>query len=150
VPPLRERPEDIAKLIDYFLGIYRQRFNRPKLNLTDAAIHRLRDYPWPGNVRELRNYLERAAAISPTDTIDVDQIPGLSPDEIGEAVTPEPVPRRLEELEREHILHVLRQSEGNRERAAAILGISSRTLYRKLREYEYERGIRSNGLATER
>ena len=137
VPPLRERREDIAKLIDYFLGVYRERFNRPKLNLTNDAIHRLRDYPWPGNVRELRNYLERAAAISPTDTIDADQIPGLSPDaEIGEVVTPQPIPRRLEELEREHILHVLRQSDGNRERAAAILGISSRTLYRKLREYE--------------
>ncbi|HEV2905034.1 MAG TPA: sigma-54 dependent transcriptional regulator, partial [Pyrinomonadaceae bacterium] len=86
VPPLRERPEDIVKLIDYFLGVYRQRFNRPKLNLTDDAIHRLRDYAWPGNVRELRNYLERAAAISPTDTIDADQIPELSPDtDIGEA-----------------------------------------------------------------
>ena len=142
VPPLRERREDIAKLIDYFLGVYRQRFNRPQLTLTDNAIQRLLEYPWPGNVRELRNYLERAAAISPTETIDADQIPGLSADvEIGEAATPEPVPRRLEELEREHILHVLRQSEGNRERAAAILGISSRTLYRKLREYEHERGI---------
>lgn len=143
VPPLRERREDVAKFIDYFLGVYRQRFNRPKLNLTDEAIQRLLEYPWPGNVRELRNYLERAAAISPTDTIDADQIPELSPDAEVEAAIPEPVPRRLEELEREHILHVLLQSEGNRERAAAILGISSRTLYRKLREYEYERGIDS-------
>ena len=87
-------------------------------------------------MRELRNYLERAAAISPADTIDADQIPELSPDADIEVAMPEPVPRRLEELEREHILNVLRQSEGNRERAAAILGISSRTLYRKLREYE--------------
>ena len=142
VPPLRERPEDIAKLIEHFLGVYRERFNRPKLSLTDKAMRRLRDYPWPGNVRELKNYLERAAAISPTDTIDADQIPELSPDaETVGSATPEAVPRRLEELEREHILHVLRQSEGNRERAAAILGISSRTLYRKLREYEHERGI---------
>ena len=148
VPPLRERREDIPRLIDCFLGVYRERFNRPKLNLTNDAIQRLRDYPWPGNVRELKNYLERAAAISPSDTIEVEQIPGLSPDaEIGEAVTPGPVPRRLEELEREHILHVLQQSAGNRERAAAILGISSRTLYRKLREYDHERGI--DGLPTE-
>ncbi|MGQ0763548.1 MAG: sigma-54-dependent transcriptional regulator [Acidobacteriota bacterium] len=143
VPPLRERREDIAKLIEHFLGVYRERFNRPKLNLTAEAIQRLREYPWPGNVRELRNYLERAAAISLTDTIEADQIPELSPDAEIEAASPEPVPRRLEELEREHILHVLRQSEGNRERAATILGISSRTLYRKLREYEHERGIDS-------
>ena len=142
VPPLRERREDIVKLIEHFLGVYRERFNRPKLNLTNKAIQRLLEYLWPGNVRELKNYMERAAAISPTDTIDADQIPELSPDaEVGEAATTEPVPRRLEELEREHILHVLRQSEGNRERAAAILGISARTLYRKLREYEQERGI---------
>ncbi|HEY5838762.1 MAG TPA: sigma-54 dependent transcriptional regulator [Pyrinomonadaceae bacterium] len=143
VPPLRERREDIAKLIEHFLGVYRERFNRPKLNLTDEATQRLLEYSWPGNVRELKNYLERAAAISPTDAIEADQIPELSPDAEIEAATPEPVPRRLEELEREHILHVLRQSEGNRERAAAILGISSRTLYRKLREYEHERGIDS-------
>ncbi len=144
VPPLRERREDIAKLIEHFLGVYRERFNRPKLKLTNDAIQRLLEYPWPGNVRELRNYMERAAAISPTDEIDADQMPELSPDaEGGEAATPEPVPRRLEELEREHILHVLRQSEGNRERAATILGISARTLYRKLREYEHERDIDS-------
>lgn len=142
VPPLRERREDIAKLIDYFLAVYRQRFNRPKLTLSGEATHCLLEYSWPGNVRELRNYLERAAAISPSDTIEADQIPELSLDtEIGGAAAPAPVPRRLEDLEREHILHVLRQSEGNRERASAILGISSRTLYRKLREYEQERGI---------
>lgn len=146
VPPLRERREDVAKLIDYFLGVYRQRFNRPKLTLSEDAIQRLLEHPWPGNVRELKNYLERAAAISPSDTIDADQIPELSLDsEIGESATPEAVPRRLEELEREHILNVLRQSEGNRERASAILGISARTLYRKLREYDHERGIDSEG-----
>ena len=145
VPPLRERREDIAKLIDYFLDVYRQRFNRPSLSLSENALQRLLEYPWPGNVRELRNCLERAAAISPTDRIDADQMPELCSDTgPDEAAMPEAVPRRLEELEREHILHVLRQSEGNRERAAAILGISSRTLYRKLREYERERGIDSD------
>src|SRR5881227_2690214 len=61
VPPLRERPEDIAKLIEYFLGIYRQRFNRPNLDLAGEARQLLQGYSWPGNVRELRNCLERAA-----------------------------------------------------------------------------------------
>jgi DNA-binding NtrC family response regulator len=140
IPPLRERPEDIPKLIDYFLDVYRERFNRPRLNLSSAARQLLLSYAWSGNVRELRNYLERAAAISPADTIEANQFSvfkAAGTTEKGHrAGASDAVPQRLEELEREHILRVLQQSDGNRERAAAILGISSRTLYRKLREYE--------------
>lgn len=154
VPPLRERPEDIPLLIDAFLQIYRQRFNRPQLDVSPAARRRLQTYSWPGNVRELRNCLERAAAISLSHTIDVEQIPlGARSPATGASVSTaaaaarQPAPRTLEELEREHILHVLKDSDGNRERAAAILGISSRTLYRKLREYETE--TTSTTLATE-
>jgi DNA-binding NtrC family response regulator len=156
VPPLRERPEDIPALIDYFLDIYRNRFVRPNLDLSADARQRLYTYAWPGNVRELRNCLERAAAISLSDTIEVSQIPFLNLEAGGvaasssaqaAAATPHSAPVTLEELEREHILRVLHDSDGNRERAAAILGISSRTLYRKLREYETQ--ATSLGLATE-
>jgi two-component system, NtrC family, response regulator AtoC len=156
VPPLRERPEDIPAFIDYFLGIYRKRFNRPRLDLSPEARQSLYTYAWPGNVRELRNCLERAAAISLSDTIEVSQIPFLNSAAGGVAVrssaqaaaaAPPSAPVTLEELEREHILRVLHESDGNRERAAAILGISSRTLYRKLREYETQ--TTSLGLATE-
>src|SRR5215210_3574648 len=72
VPPLRERPEDIPELIDYFMEIYRQRFNRPRLDLSSEARRRLESYIWPGNVRELRNYLERATALSTDDVIDAE------------------------------------------------------------------------------
>lgn len=154
VPPLRERPEDINWLIDSFIETYRTRFNRPKLEVSVEARRRLLAYSWPGNVRELRNCLERAAAISLADTIEPDQLPFLSiqPQSAGLATTStaaamQTAPVTLEELEREHILRVLKESNGNRERAAAILGISSRTLYRKIREYENESN--SAGLATE-
>src|SRR6267142_2345574 len=156
VPPLRERLQDIPALIDYFLGIYRNRFVRPNLDLSAEARERLNRYAWPGNVRELRNCLERAAAISLSDTIEASQIPFLNSEAVGVAVSgsaraataaPQSAPVTLEELEREHILRVLSESNGNRERAAAILGISSRTLYRKLREYETQ--ATSLGLATE-
>ncbi|HVS82191.1 MAG TPA: sigma-54 dependent transcriptional regulator [Pyrinomonadaceae bacterium] len=154
VPPLRKRTEDTPELIEYFLGVYRQRFNRPGLNLSAAARQRMQDYAWPGNVRELRNYLERAAALSLSDTIEADQLLGSGVGVQGAVEKnhpPSPFSQHasptLEELEREHILRVLNESEGNRERAAAILGISSRTLYRKLREYETH--TRSAGLATE-
>jgi len=156
VPPLRERSEDILKFIDHFLEIYRQRFNRPHLDLSSEARQGLQTYSWPGNVRELRNCLERAAAISASDTIEATQIPFLDEGQnavsVGHAAqavaaAPRSSPMTLEELEREHILRVLFESSGNRERAAAILGISSRTLYRKLREYESQ--TNSAGLATE-
>jgi two-component system response regulator AtoC len=147
VPPLRERREDIPALVDHFLALYRERFNRPALALSDDARRRLFDYDWHGNVRELRNALERAAALSTVDVIEADQILGDGSQALGvgekdqtqsldsQPTTSNPQPLRLEELERQHILRVLEETNGNRERAAAVLGISSRTLYRKLREY---------------
>ena len=155
VPPLRERSEDIPRFIDHFLEIYRQRFNRPNLDVSAEARQRLQTYSWPGNVRELRNSLERAAAISSSDTIGSEQLPLLNATKVGTggvvqtstSTMLQKPPLTLEELERAHILRVLDQSSGNRERAAAILGISSRTLYRKLREYESQ--TNSAGLATE-
>jgi two-component system, NtrC family, response regulator AtoC len=155
VPPLRERSEDIPRFVDYFLNIYRQRFNRPRLDLSARTRQLLQNYSWPGNVRELRNCLERAAAISTADTIDESHLALLkSPSSISQVDSSETdnrtadgTPKTLEELERKHILRVLEETDGNRERAAAILGISSRTLYRKLREYES--AASSGGLATE-
>jgi two-component system response regulator HydG len=155
VPPLRQRPEDIPGLIDYFLGVYRQRFNLPALDLSAGARQRLAEYVWPGNVRELRNCLERAAALSTNEMIEADQMlrsasrsQGSETESRSRSLAGQESPAAtLEDLEREHILRVLHESEGNRERAAAILGISSRTLYRKLREYETH--TRSVGLATE-
>jgi DNA-binding NtrC family response regulator len=153
VPPLRDRPEDIPALIDSFIELYRQRFNRPQLDVSPDARERLQEYSWPGNVRELRNFLERAAAISTDDIIDASQIPfprasqSAGAVETAAATAIQAAPMTLDELEREHILRVLKTSDGNRERAAAILGISSRTLYRKIREYETD--TRSSGLATE-
>lgn len=161
VPPLRERREDIHALIEHFLALYRERFGRPALTLTEEARRRLSAYDWPGNVRELRNTLERAAALSTSDVIEIDQLTGIGSREaeVGEqrwggeeqgswvggqdqttsselqSLASSPQPLTLDLIERQHILRVLTETGGNRERAAAVLGISSRTLYRKLREY---------------
>jgi len=146
IPALRERPEDIPELIDHFLGIYRKRFKRPALDLTAEARRRLESYPWPGNVRELRNCLERAAALSPEDLIQAELVSPM----LARAQTSAPdsqilrvsePPRTLQELERQHILQILEGADGNRERASAILGISMRTLYRKLKEYNAAPGL---------
>jgi DNA-binding NtrC family response regulator len=140
--PLRERPADIPALIEYFLKLFRQRFNRPALSLSAEARQRLETFSWPGNIRELRNCLERAIALSNTETIEAGQLM-LSVDGeqagVGEQRQPQANDAQtstLYELERQHIMRVLSEAGGNRERAAAILGISARTLYRKLREYE--------------
>jgi DNA-binding NtrC family response regulator len=148
IPPLRERPQDISALIDHFLALYRQRFNRPALDFTAEARRHLEAFSWPGNVRELRNTLERAAALSNTDMIEAEQVlpaalrdqgSGVSEGSLSPAPNLQPLSANvptLDEMERQHILRVLEETGGNRERAAAILGISARTLYRKLREYE--------------
>ncbi|HEX8476647.1 MAG TPA: sigma-54 dependent transcriptional regulator [Pyrinomonadaceae bacterium] len=150
IPPLRERREDIPALVEHFLALYRERFNRLSLNLSTEARRLLETYDWPGNVRELRNTLERTAALSATDTLEASQLHLASSDRAAASKTPtsdaatnndaatdsDAAPLTLDELERRHILHVLAEAGGNRERAAAILGISTRTLYRKLREYE--------------
>ncbi|MDT5294978.1 MAG: two-component system, NtrC family, response regulator HydG [Acidobacteriota bacterium] len=138
VPPLRRRREDIPALVEHFLSVFRERFNRPSLSLSEEARRRLSAYDWPGNVRELRNALERAAALAAADHIEADQV--LPPDaaQAGEGTTPAngDAALTLGQLERRHILRILEEASGNRERAAAVLGISARTLYRKLREYE--------------
>ncbi len=153
LPPLRERREDIPALIEHFLARYRERFNRPALALSMDARARLNEYDWPGNVRELRNTIERAAALSAGDVIEADQSvqafahertpqdPAASTHASANSTSQTSSdgarpPVTLEELERSHILRVLSEAGGNRERAAVILGISARTLYRKLREYE--------------
>ncbi|HEY0386326.1 MAG TPA: sigma-54 dependent transcriptional regulator, partial [Pyrinomonadaceae bacterium] len=151
--PLRERPDDTPALIEYFLTLFRQRFNRSALALSTEAYRRLATSSWPGNIRELRNCLERAAALSTTETIEAEQLM-LSVDSgqvsgIGEQeakpATLNSQPSTLSELERQHIMKVLLETGGNRERTAAILGISARTLYRKLREYETT--VASSGFA---
>ena len=138
VPPLRQRREDIPALVEHFLAVFRERFNRPALDLSEEARRRLSAYDWPGNVRELRNAVERAAALAQGDTIEADQVLPPAPEQAPEGKSAEAgaAPVTLDELERRHILRVLEEAGGNRERAAAILGISARTLYRKLREYE--------------
>ncbi len=137
LPPLRERTADIPALTDFFLEKLRTRFKRPRLELSENAKKQIKNYSWQGNIRELRNTLERSAVLSPTDLID--EIYGLEgPDFAPEAMlsTPQSAPLSLAELEKTHILKVLRDNGGHREKTAVILGITSRTLYRKLNDYE--------------
>ncbi|MBS1798050.1 MAG: sigma-54-dependent Fis family transcriptional regulator, partial [Acidobacteria bacterium] len=136
LPPLRERIEDISALIDFFIESLRVSFKRPNLELSEKAERQIKNHSWQGNIRELRNTLERSAALSPTDRIE--EIYGLDSQnlapEAGLALSEMPLVT-LSELEKRHIIRVLQETGGHREKTAVILGITSRTLYRKLNEY---------------
>jgi DNA-binding NtrC family response regulator len=126
VPPLRERKEEIPFLIEQVrqetLALRRKQF-------APEVVHALTAYGWPGNVRELRNVVQRILVLSQGDTVTLADLP----DDL--AGTRRDAGARLEDVERQHILHVLDQTGGHRERAAEILGIHARTLRRKLQEY---------------
>ncbi len=127
VPPLRERWEDLPLLANHFLSSYEA---EPKM--TRAALAALEQYSWPGNVRELRNVLTRAALAAGGAPIGPEHL-GL-PVQLVRPRAPV-VMGGLESLEREAILRALEQTHGHREKAAALLGISRRTLSRKLKLY---------------
>jgi DNA-binding NtrC family response regulator len=138
VPPLRERPDDIPKLIAYFVRRMRaDGVAAPRLS--GKALDRLVGYPWPGNVRELENTIERLALFSRGRTIEGEDLPekflerrpSMAP---VEASLYEGLPR-LDEIERRYLIHVLSHVGGNRKRAAEIMGIDRRTLYRMLERF---------------
>jgi DNA-binding NtrC family response regulator len=139
IPPLRKRPEDVSSLLDYFIGNFRVKFNRPKLEIASSAKLTLINHSWEGNIRELKNTLERAIVFSQNDL--VEEIQGLESNQAETELKPINIPKLMEnieplsEIEKKYILEVLSKMDGKREKAAAILGITSRTLYRKLKDY---------------
>jgi DNA-binding NtrC family response regulator len=140
VPPLAERVEDIPMLVDHFLKAFAARTGQEPRRLTPRAMDALVSRPWEGNVRELENIIERLVVLTHADVIDEDDLPSLTPGDslVAPWPTSGPMPP-LREVERRYILHVLQQTGGNKERAARILGINRRTLYRQ-RDRWAERG----------
>jgi DNA-binding NtrC family response regulator len=132
--PLRERPEDIEAIARHHLEQASSRFGI-SCSLPEETLEALRTYPWPGNVRELLRALERATILSEGPRLELASLPEVvrAP---RAAPTPDAAPPlcTLEELERQHIAQVLAAVDGHRARAAEILGISERNLYRKLRD----------------
>ncbi len=134
VPPLRERSEDISDLANHFLKKYSNKLSKNIADISPQALEALNNYRWPGNVRELENVVERAVIICDSQTLGVEDlsIPQAS------LVRNNTCYSSLEEIEREHIMKVLRETEGNQSRASQILGIDRKTLYLKLRKFGIE------------
>ena len=134
VPPLRDRPEDIAVLAAHFVRIYAAKNNRRLEGLTDEAVRQLEAFSWPGNVRQLENVIERAVVLARGARIDVDDLPpeiaGATP--LPEGVLSVRIGTPLAEVERRLLEETLRAMKGNRTLTAKLLGIDPKTVYRKL------------------
>jgi len=133
IPPLRERKVDIPALTDHFIEQFNRRFQRAVKGVAPDAMAALMAYDFPGNVRELENLLERAYALGAHDVIAPADLPPLSSPP-PEALSLEDMPT-VAQAERRLILRALQVSGKDRDRAARILGISRRTLYRRLKHY---------------
>ena len=131
LPPLRERPEDILPLSDAFLRDIGHSFGRPPAGMTREARQALLTYRWPGNVRELRNVLERAAIVCEGGLIAPEHLSFQQDDRPSAAAT-----TNVKTMERQMIEQVLRESGGNKSKAARKLGLTRKQLYVRLRQYE--------------
>jgi DNA-binding NtrC family response regulator len=141
VPPLRERPEDIVPLAGHFL-----RELKPHTCFTSDALSLLKSYHWPGNIRELRNIVTKAAVMTTGSEIHTtDLAPEIArrPPARETIMIDQYENHNLDGIERRMIMKVLAQTNGHQQRAAELLGISRRTLSRKLKIYEVESASRS-------
>jgi transcriptional regulator with GAF, ATPase, and Fis domain len=129
LPPLRDRVEDIPDLAQHFL----RQCGYDDLAISEGAMTMLRSYSWPGNVRELRNIVLRAAALAPDETIDTDLLEISEESSEGDGLLEESA-RVARSREKEMILSALRETGGNRRKAAEMLKVSYRTLLSRIKE----------------
>jgi two-component system, NtrC family, response regulator AtoC len=143
LPPLRERREDIADLVRHFVAVFNKRLSLAIASVTPAAMGLLMEYSWPGNVRELENVVERAMVLAEGSNVDVEHLPTVVRTPGAQVASADTdldlsVKRRTEALERTLIERALRQTGGNRTRAARLLDLSHRALLYKIKEYGLE------------
>jgi len=135
VPPLRQREDDVLLLANHFAVRYAAEVGRPVPRFSDDALEVLRDYYWPGNVRELENIIQRLVVMGEGELIKVPDLPSLMR---FSALQKTGLSRTLAEVEDEHIRNVLAGVDGNKTRAAEILGIDRKTLREKLKRFHLD------------
>jgi two-component system response regulator AtoC len=141
LPPLRERADDVALLIDHFLKKHQAEYHSAANGIEPAAIEALSKYPWPGNVRELENLVEMLLAYAKSPMIRVADLPERITEVIAQPKKPtigDDDVFTLKEAERKLIVNALLKSKGNKSHAAQMLGISRKSLYKKLVDYNIQ------------
>jgi len=142
LPPLRARKEDIPFLVEHFLTRFNAAHSRQLRGVSARTMTTFLRYDWPGNVRELENCIERAGVLAEQDILDLADLPPLHPSPMTEGSAPGPSwPCTLQEAERALIRQTLLNVQGNRSRAAELLGISLRGLHYKLKELKLTGGL---------
>jgi len=140
LPPLIERLEDIPLLVKHFCELYNKRFQKEIRGVTDDVTEAFMRYAWPGNVRELEHVIERAFVFCQDKAIDIDHIPP----EILAFHIPRRISATAANAESERIVRMLEKTDWNRTKSARLLGISRKTLYKKIRKYKLTRKERGN------
>ncbi|MDZ7263937.1 MAG: sigma-54 dependent transcriptional regulator [candidate division KSB1 bacterium] len=143
LPALRERKEDILPLAHYFLEKYNQRRQQMIYGISPRVREIFLNYNWPGNVRELENVIERAAVIEDDNEITVASLPPHIQGTIPLESPSSHEIKRLDQLEREHILRTLKATDWNRSKTARLLGIDRKTLYDKIKRYDIKKTSRA-------
>jgi two-component system response regulator AtoC len=140
IPPLRERKEDIPPLVDHFIGVYNKKLGLQIRGASKKAMERFLQYPWPGNVRELENIIERAMILAEKDTIVIEGLLMHMQGDEGSGFSSSglSIKKGAKEMEISLIKEALRQTGGNRLRAARMLEISYKALLYKLKDYGLE------------
>jgi len=137
LPSLRERREDIPLLVEHFIAEANARHGKAVKGITAEALRRLSNHQWQGNVRELRSVVDSMVVLAEGEMLDVNDLPEnvRGPTDIVLAGGMSTAGLSMNDMEKLHIMNTLKMTGGNREKAAKILGIGARTLYRKLKEY---------------
>jgi len=131
IPPLRKRPEDILPLTRHFLSIRAN--DSPTKRISPEAAEILISYSWPGNIRELKSAVNKVDILADSEIITKDHLPTHF---AMQKSVPSPSSKTLEDIEKEHIMRVLAETDGNQSQAANVLGINRKTLYKKIKKYK--------------
>jgi len=129
IPPLRERPDDVPKLVNHFIKKYCTSMSRDMISIDSAAMKHLESFDYPGNVRELENMIERAIVVGSGKVIKLKDLP------MGREVISSSI-ESLDELEKKHIAKILEKYDWNISRSARALSVDRATLYNKIKKYK--------------